>query len=189
MTQLARADALAAAAGLVTGEADEGVPAVLVRGLNADAGPRNPAAALIRPLAEDLFRRSDRVVVLTGGVGGAKLLLGLNHVVSSNEITAIVNTADDFRHLGFWISPDIDTVLYTHLGSPMRYRAGGRANETWTFMKVLSCLVVSDGLHRHGRSVRCTPSVRACSPQEKIEFHHRILRVAFWHRVGDSSDE
>ena len=56
VTQLARADALAAAAGLVTGEADEGVPAVLVRGLNADAGPRNPAAALIRPLAEDLFR-------------------------------------------------------------------------------------------------------------------------------------
>ena len=83
---------------------------------------------------------SDRVVVLTGGVGGAKLLLGLNHVVSSNEITAIVNTADDFRHLGFWISPDIDTVLYTLSGQSNEVQGWGRANETWTFMTVLKSL-------------------------------------------------
>jgi coenzyme F420-0:L-glutamate ligase/coenzyme F420-1:gamma-L-glutamate ligase len=55
VTEVAHADAIAAAAGLLMGEAAEGIPAVLVRGL-APAGPEAPAAALIRPLAEDLFR-------------------------------------------------------------------------------------------------------------------------------------
>jgi coenzyme F420-0:L-glutamate ligase/coenzyme F420-1:gamma-L-glutamate ligase len=55
VTEVALADALAAAAGLVLGEAAEGTPAVLVRGFSCPA-PANPASALIRPLAEDLFR-------------------------------------------------------------------------------------------------------------------------------------
>ena len=55
VTEVALADALAAAAGLVLGEAAEGTPAVLVRGFACRAAA-NPAAALIRPLAEDLFR-------------------------------------------------------------------------------------------------------------------------------------
>lgn len=55
VTQVALADALAAAAGLVMGEGAEGVPAVLVHGLEWTA-PDCPAQALIRPLAEDLFR-------------------------------------------------------------------------------------------------------------------------------------
>jgi coenzyme F420-0:L-glutamate ligase/coenzyme F420-1:gamma-L-glutamate ligase len=55
VTQFALADALAAAAGLVMGEGAEGVPAVLVQGLDWSA-PDCPARALIRPLAEDLFR-------------------------------------------------------------------------------------------------------------------------------------
>ncbi len=55
VTEVAHADAIAAAAGLVMGEAAEGTPAVLVRGL-APHGAGNPAADLIRPLAEDLFR-------------------------------------------------------------------------------------------------------------------------------------
>jgi coenzyme F420-0:L-glutamate ligase/coenzyme F420-1:gamma-L-glutamate ligase len=55
VTQIALADLAAAAAGLVMGEADEGVPAAIVRGL-AWGGPARPAADLIRPEAEDLFR-------------------------------------------------------------------------------------------------------------------------------------
>lgn len=55
VTEVALADALAAAAGLVLGEAAEGTPAVLVRGFQCNAAA-NPATALIRPLAEDLFR-------------------------------------------------------------------------------------------------------------------------------------
>ncbi len=55
VTQVALADMAAAAAGLEIGEANEGVPAVLLRGLSLDQ-PKCPAAALVRPLAEDLFR-------------------------------------------------------------------------------------------------------------------------------------
>ncbi len=55
VTQIALADLAAAAAGLIMGEADEGVPAAIVRGL-AWSGPARPAADLIRPVAEDLFR-------------------------------------------------------------------------------------------------------------------------------------
>lgn len=55
VTQVAFADAIAAAAGLVMGEADEGVPAVLLRGLSW-SGPDRAASALVRPLSEDLFR-------------------------------------------------------------------------------------------------------------------------------------
>ncbi|NDJ53658.1 MAG: 2-phospho-L-lactate transferase [Chloroflexi bacterium] len=53
------------------------------------------------------------VVLLVGGVGGAKLALGLSHSLQADELTIIVNTADDFEHLGLHISPDLDTVMYT----------------------------------------------------------------------------
>jgi LPPG:FO 2-phospho-L-lactate transferase len=53
------------------------------------------------------------VVALAGGVGGAKLSHGLQSVLPPGELTVIVNTADDFDHLGLRICPDLDTVLYT----------------------------------------------------------------------------
>lgn len=55
----------------------------------------------------------DRVVLLVGGVGGAKLALGMSNVLPPESLTIIVNTADDFEHLGLHISPDLDTVMYT----------------------------------------------------------------------------
>ena len=57
-----------------------------------------------------------KIVVLTGGIGGAKLVLGLTRIVPPGDLTAIVNTGDDFRHLGLHVSPDIDTLLYTLSG-------------------------------------------------------------------------
>lgn len=54
-----------------------------------------------------------RVVALTGGVGGARLVDGLARVLGPDELTVVVNTGDDLRHLGLWICPDLDTVLYT----------------------------------------------------------------------------
>ncbi len=74
------------------------------------------------------------VAVLTGGVGGAKLVLGLAHVMPREEITAIVNTGDDFRHFGLHVSPDIDTLLYTLAGTSNEVQGWGRAHETWSFM-------------------------------------------------------
>jgi LPPG:FO 2-phospho-L-lactate transferase len=54
-----------------------------------------------------------KVLALTGGVGGAKLGLGLTHCLAPEALTFVVNTGDDFEHLGLPISPDLDTLLYT----------------------------------------------------------------------------
>ena len=82
----------------------------------------------------------NRTVVLTGGVGGAKLVLGLMRVCPAEEITAIVNTGDDFRHLGLTISPDIDTLLYTLSGKANAVQGWGREGESWGFMEALKSL-------------------------------------------------
>lgn len=78
-----------------------------------------------------------RVTVLTGGVGGAKLVLGLAHAMAPEDVTAIVNTGDDFRHKGLHISPDIDTLLYTLSGKANQSQGWGRAGESWNFMAAL----------------------------------------------------
>ena len=87
---------------------------------------------------------SGRVTVLTGGVGGAKLALGLCHAIPAEHVTAIVNTGDDFTHLGLAISPDIDTLLYTLAGKANPVQGWGRAQETWTFMEALRSLGGAD---------------------------------------------
>ena len=56
------------------------------------------------------------IVVLIGGVGGAKLASGLVKVFPSQRLTFIVNTGDDFWHMGLRICPDLDTVMYTLRG-------------------------------------------------------------------------
>ena len=56
------------------------------------------------------------VLALSGGIGGAKLALGLYRVLPRGELTVVANTGDDFEHLGLSISPDIDTLLYTLAG-------------------------------------------------------------------------
>jgi LPPG:FO 2-phospho-L-lactate transferase len=79
------------------------------------------------------------VVALCGGVGGAKLALGLERLVGAN-LTVIVNTGDDFEHLDLHISPDIDTVVYTLGGLSDTERGWGRAGESWNFMEALGAL-------------------------------------------------
>lgn len=81
-----------------------------------------------------------RVVVLTGGVGGAKLVLGLSRAMPPGQITAIVNTGDDFQHLGLHISPDLDTLLYTLAGKANAAQGWGREDESWSFMAALRSL-------------------------------------------------
>lgn len=80
------------------------------------------------------------VLALCGGVGGAKLAFGLAAELAPEDLTIVVNTGDDFEHLGLTICPDIDTVLYTLSGLADRERGWGLAGETWSFMAALSRL-------------------------------------------------
>ena len=82
----------------------------------------------------------NRVVALCGGIGGAKLVLGLSRVITPADLTVIVNTADDFEHLGLAVSPDLDTVMYTLAGLDDPRRGWGRRDETWSFMRSLAAL-------------------------------------------------
>ena len=81
-----------------------------------------------------------RVVALSGGIGGAKLALGLYRVLPPDTLTVIVNTGDDFEHLGLHICPDLDTTLYTLAGLANAELGWGRRDETWTFMQTLEAL-------------------------------------------------
>jgi LPPG:FO 2-phospho-L-lactate transferase len=80
------------------------------------------------------------VLALSGGVGGAKLALGLCRVLPPDILTVVANTGDDFEHLGLSISPDLDTLLYTLSGQANPELGWGRAGETWTFMTALEAL-------------------------------------------------
>jgi LPPG:FO 2-phospho-L-lactate transferase len=64
-------------------------------------------------MEERSMKPGNQVVLLVGGVGGAKLALGLARVLPPGSLTIIVNTGDDLKHLGLHISPDVDTVMYT----------------------------------------------------------------------------
>jgi LPPG:FO 2-phospho-L-lactate transferase len=85
---------------------------------------------------------SSHVVALCGGVGGAKLAHGLSLVLPPDDLTIIVNTGDDFEHLGLTICPDLDAVVYALADLSDPVRGWGRRNETWTFLQALSGLGV-----------------------------------------------
>lgn len=85
-----------------------------------------------------------KVVALAGGVGGAKLADGLAQVLQPDQLTIIVNTADDFTHLGLRISPDLDTVCYTLAGLANPETGWGRVNETWNVLTFLKQLGMPD---------------------------------------------
>lgn len=79
------------------------------------------------------LKRTENIVALAGGVGGAKLAEGLARAVS-DRLMVVVNTGDDFVHLGFSISPDLDTVTYTLAGLVNAEAGWGVANDSWSFM-------------------------------------------------------
>lgn len=82
----------------------------------------------------------DLVVALSGGIGGAKLALGLSHVVAPENLLIVANTGDDFTHVGLSISPDIDTLVYTLAGLDNQELGWGRRDESWNFMEALGAL-------------------------------------------------
>ncbi|MEK9721863.1 MAG: 2-phospho-L-lactate transferase [Rhodospirillaceae bacterium] len=80
------------------------------------------------------------ILALAGGVGGAKLAHGLARVLDPSGLVIAVNTADDFRHLGLHISPDLDSVMYKLAGLNDEVRGWGQRDETWQFMEMLGRL-------------------------------------------------
>ncbi len=78
------------------------------------------------------------IIALSGGIGGAKLALGLSRVLPPEELLIIANTGDDFEHYGLTICPDTDTLLYTLAGLDNPQLGWGRADESWAFMETLA---------------------------------------------------
>lgn len=81
-----------------------------------------------------------RCIALSGGVGGAKLALGLTHAMDPRQLLIVANTGDDFEHLGLSICPDLDTLTYTLAGLANAETGWGRADEGWRFMESLEAL-------------------------------------------------
>ena len=81
-----------------------------------------------------------KIAALAGGVGGAKLADGFARVLPPENLTIIVNTGDDFEHLGLYICPDLDTVCYTIGGIANPDTGWGHADETWHTMENLEKL-------------------------------------------------
>ena len=84
------------------------------------------------------------VVALSGGVGGAKLALGLSRVLPADELLIVANTGDDFEHLGLKICPDIDTLTYVLAGLDNTEQGWGRRDETWSFMATIASVGGAD---------------------------------------------
>jgi LPPG:FO 2-phospho-L-lactate transferase len=80
------------------------------------------------------------ILALAGGVGGGKFCRGLTTVLPPKRLAVVVNTADDFVHLGLHISPDIDSVLYALADRNDPERGWGLAGETWNFLAALERL-------------------------------------------------
>ena len=78
------------------------------------------------------------LLAITGGVGGAKLALGLAQLLDEQNLVFAVNTGDDFEHLGLHISPDIDTLTYTLAQKSNTELGWGRQGETWQFIDALN---------------------------------------------------
>jgi LPPG:FO 2-phospho-L-lactate transferase len=73
-----------------------------------------------------------KVVLLSGGVGGARFARGLHGVLGKGELTIVGNVGDDLEVLGLTISPDLDSILYTLAGLGDDERGWGREGETWS---------------------------------------------------------
>ena len=84
--------------------------------------------------------KKKKILALSGGVGGAKLCRGLDQITNKDELVIIANTGDDFLYLGFYISPDIDTLIYTLAGENNIETGWGRTDETWKAHNVMGGL-------------------------------------------------
>jgi LPPG:FO 2-phospho-L-lactate transferase len=81
-----------------------------------------------------------KLVVLSGGVGGARFVRGLTEVAGARDVTVIGNVGDDVEVLGVHVSPDLDSILYALAGLNDEQRGWGRADETWNALGTVAAL-------------------------------------------------
>jgi LPPG:FO 2-phospho-L-lactate transferase len=116
-----------------------------------------------------------KIVALAGGVGGAKLANGLAQIHPPEDLTIIVNTGDDFEHLGLYICPDLDTVCYTLAGLANPKTGWGRADESWQAFENISRLGGPDwfslGDRDLGTHLERTRRLKAGQTLSKITHH------------------
>jgi LPPG:FO 2-phospho-L-lactate transferase len=79
-----------------------------------------------------------KIVVLSGGVGGARFVRGLVDVVDPAQVTVIGNVGDDLEVLGMHVSPDLDSILYSLADLNDEGRGWGRADETWNALTTVA---------------------------------------------------
>ena len=89
--------------------------------------------------SENFLSRSPEsaILALSGGIGGAKLALGLTQAMPPEKLMIVGNIGDDFVHCGLHISPDLDTLMYTLSGKSDPEKGWGLARESWTVMRAM----------------------------------------------------
>jgi LPPG:FO 2-phospho-L-lactate transferase len=85
-----------------------------------------------------------KVIVLSGGVGGARFLRGVVEAMDPRELTIVGNVGDDVEVLDLHVSPDLDSILYALTGLADDERGWGRAGETWHALETVSALSGED---------------------------------------------
>jgi LPPG:FO 2-phospho-L-lactate transferase len=132
------------------------------------------------------------VVALSGGVGGAKLALGLSRLLPADELLVVANTGDDFEHLGLGISPDIDTLTYVLAGLDNTEQGWGRRDETWSFMATIASVGGADWFRLGDRDlalhVERTRRLRAGETLSAITADI-TRRLGISHRIRPMSDD
>jgi LPPG:FO 2-phospho-L-lactate transferase len=132
------------------------------------------------------------VIALSGGVGGAKLAFGLARVLDPADLTIVVNTGDDFEHLGLTVCPDIDSVTYAMAGLSDRERGWGLAGETWGFMAALKRLGGPDwfNLGDHDLAMHVERSRRLAAGESLSEVTAALTRaLGLAHRIAPMTDD
>jgi len=81
-----------------------------------------------------------KIVILSGGVGGARFVRGVTEVVDPADVTVVGNVGDDVEVLGMHVSPDLDSVLYALAGLNDEERGWGRSGETWQALETVAAL-------------------------------------------------
>jgi LPPG:FO 2-phospho-L-lactate transferase len=132
-----------------------------------------------------------RIVALCGGVGGAKLAYGLSQILGPEELSLIVNTGDDFEHLGLTICPDIDTVMYTLAGKENAEYGWGRNAESWHVMEELAVLHSDTWFKLGDKDIALHLTRRQLLDRGKTltqVTHELAARLAVRHRILPMSD-